>query len=269
MKEMRRKSQGLSQSEILVIEKRGRSKSRGLKNRDRSKSKSNRFANVECYHCGQKRQIKKYCQQLKRDHKNEKGKEKKTDDSNDGDRVFAITDDFLVVCDDDDDVVNLACHELDIKKTDKIVSQYHDDLIDLDPVPLTNVPVQVRDEVQDYHDGTVDADTHTQVEIDDDIHEQSPVPEVPLKMSTRDHQPSTWYSVDDITKVKILQLEMEDDDGEVQPPLVQHGVYLDGKLEAPQALLTTLQLTAVDFYCNSQEFVRTSKECQDPSILHN
>ncbi|KAI9174719.1 hypothetical protein LWI28_021843 [Acer negundo] len=60
-------------------------------------------------------------------------------------------------------------------------------------VPLTNVPVQVRDEVQDYHDGTVDADTHTQVEIDDDIHEQSPVPEVPLKMSTRDHQPSTCY----------------------------------------------------------------------------
>ena len=107
--EMRRKSQGPSQSEILVTEKRGRSKSRGPKNRDRSKSKSNKFANVECYHCGQKGHIKKYCRQLKRDHKNEKGKEKKTDDSNDGDRVSAVTDDFLVVY--DDDVVNLACHE--------------------------------------------------------------------------------------------------------------------------------------------------------------
>ncbi|KAK0597296.1 hypothetical protein LWI29_023800 [Acer saccharum] len=107
--EMRRKSQGSSQSEVLVTEKRGRSKNRGPKNRDRSKSKSNKFANVECYHCGQKGHIKKYCRQLKRDYKNEKGKEKKTDNSNDGDRFSTITDDFLVVY--DDDVVNLACHE--------------------------------------------------------------------------------------------------------------------------------------------------------------
>ncbi|KAI9201238.1 hypothetical protein LWI28_020595 [Acer negundo] len=53
--------------------------------------------------------IKKYCRQLKRDNKNEKEKEKKTNDSNDGDRVFAVTNDFLVA--NDDDVVNLACHE--------------------------------------------------------------------------------------------------------------------------------------------------------------
>ena len=63
------------------------------------------------------------------------------------------------------------------------------------------MPVQVRDEVQDDQDGTVDADTHTQVEIDDDIHEQSPVPEVPpnvpLRRSTRDRQPSTRYYVDE------------------------------------------------------------------------
>ena len=59
--EMRRKSQGSSQSEVLVTEKRGRSKSRSSKNRDRSKSKSNGFSNVECYHCGQKGHIKKYC----------------------------------------------------------------------------------------------------------------------------------------------------------------------------------------------------------------
>ena len=53
--EMRRKSQGSSsQSEVLVTEKRGRSKSRGPKNRDKGRSKSNRFSNVECYHCGKK-----------------------------------------------------------------------------------------------------------------------------------------------------------------------------------------------------------------------
>ncbi|KAK1582579.1 hypothetical protein Q3G72_016414 [Acer saccharum] len=88
----------------------------------------------------------------------------------------------------------------DIEKTDKTFSEYHDDLIDLDPIPLTHVPVQVRDEVQDDQDGTIDADTHTDVEIDDDIHEQSPVLEVsldaPLRRSTRDRQPFTWYSID-------------------------------------------------------------------------
>ena len=60
--ETRRKSQGFSsQSEVLLIENRGRSQSRGPKNKGRSKSKSNRFANVECYHCGKKGHIMKYC----------------------------------------------------------------------------------------------------------------------------------------------------------------------------------------------------------------
>ncbi|KAJ4721123.1 Retrovirus-related Pol polyprotein from transposon TNT 1-94 [Melia azedarach] len=107
--EDRRKSQGSSQSDILVTEKRGRSKSRGPKNRDKSKSKTNKFANVECYYCGLKGHIKKYCRQLKRDNKKDKGKEKKNDDSSDDDRVATITDDFLIMY--DDDVVNLMCHE--------------------------------------------------------------------------------------------------------------------------------------------------------------
>ncbi|KAL6314361.1 hypothetical protein AAG906_021191 [Vitis piasezkii] len=78
--EMRRKSQGSSsQSSVLVIEKRGRSKSRGPKNRDRSKSKTNKFANVECHYCHLKGHIKKYCRQLKRDMKQGKVKEKKND----------------------------------------------------------------------------------------------------------------------------------------------------------------------------------------------
>ena len=46
--EMRRKSQGSSQSDVLVTKKREKSKSRGPKNRDRSKSKTNKFVNVEC-----------------------------------------------------------------------------------------------------------------------------------------------------------------------------------------------------------------------------
>ena len=57
--EMRRKSQGSSsQSDVLVTEKRGRTKSRGPKNRDKSKSKTNKFANVECHYCHLKEHIK-------------------------------------------------------------------------------------------------------------------------------------------------------------------------------------------------------------------
>ena len=108
--EMRRKSQGSSsQSEVLVTERRGRSKSRGPKNRDKSKSRTNRFSNVECYHCGLKGHIKKFCRQLKRENK-EKFKEKNDDDSMDGDRVTTTaSEDFLIVY--DDDVINIACHE--------------------------------------------------------------------------------------------------------------------------------------------------------------
>lgn len=108
--EVRRKSQGSSsRSEVLVTEKRGRSKSKGPKNRDRSKCKSNRFANVECYHCGLKGHIKKHCRQLKRDNKRDKGKKNKNDDGDDDDKAATVTGDFLVLY--DDDVVNLTCHE--------------------------------------------------------------------------------------------------------------------------------------------------------------
>ncbi|RVW22327.1 Retrovirus-related Pol polyprotein from transposon TNT 1-94 [Vitis vinifera] len=108
--EMRRKSQGSSsQSSVLVIEKRGRSKSRGPKNRDRSKSKTNKFANVECHYCHLKGHIKKYCRQLKRDMKQGKVKEKKNDNGGEDDQVATTTSDFLIVY--DSDVVNFACQE--------------------------------------------------------------------------------------------------------------------------------------------------------------
>ncbi|RVW62457.1 Retrovirus-related Pol polyprotein from transposon TNT 1-94 [Vitis vinifera] len=108
--EMRRKSQGSSsQSNVLVTEKRGRSKSRGPKNRDRSKSKTNKFANVECHYCHLKGHIKKYCRQLKRDIKQGKVKEKKNDNGGEDDQVATTTSDFLIVY--DSDVVNFACQE--------------------------------------------------------------------------------------------------------------------------------------------------------------
>ncbi|KAL6315899.1 hypothetical protein AAG906_013243 [Vitis piasezkii] len=85
--EMRRKSQGSSsQSHVLVTEKKERNKSRGPKNRNISKSKTNKFTNVECHYCHLKRHIRKYCHQLKRDMKQGKVKDKKND--NDDQRVI-------------------------------------------------------------------------------------------------------------------------------------------------------------------------------------
>ena len=69
-KEMRRKSQGSSsRSDVLAIERMGRNKTRGPKNKERNKSGSNRFVNYECHHCGMKGHINKYCRKLKRDSK--------------------------------------------------------------------------------------------------------------------------------------------------------------------------------------------------------
>ena len=75
----------------VLNERRGRSKSRGSKNRDRSKSKTNKFANVECHYCHLKGNIKKYCRQLKRDMKQGKVKEKKNDNTGEDDRVATTT----------------------------------------------------------------------------------------------------------------------------------------------------------------------------------
>ena len=89
----------------------------------------------------------------------------------------------------------------DIEKTDAIEFQYSDNLIDLDPVPLTHLPTQVEDEAHDDQHVIGDVETPTQVEMDDDVHEQSPVvevpPNIPLRRSTRDQHPSTRYSIDD------------------------------------------------------------------------
>ena len=78
----------------------------------------------------------------------------------------------------------------DIEKTDVTEFQYSDNLIDLNPVPLTHLPTQVEDEAHDDQPDIGDVETPTHVEMDDDVHEQSPVveasPDIPLKRSTRD-----------------------------------------------------------------------------------
>ena len=89
----------------------------------------------------------------------------------------------------------------DIEKTNAIEFQHSDNLIDLDPVPLTHLPTQVEDEANDDQPNIGDVETPTHVEMDDDVHEQSPVveapPDIPLRRSTRDQHSSTLYSVDD------------------------------------------------------------------------
>ncbi|XP_022761320.1 protein LURP-one-related 15-like [Durio zibethinus] len=56
-----------------------------------------------------KRAYKKYCRKLKSDNNSDKDKEKKNDDRNDADKVVTITDDFLILY--DDNIVNLTYHE--------------------------------------------------------------------------------------------------------------------------------------------------------------
>ncbi|GKC21847.1 putative RNA-directed DNA polymerase [Tanacetum coccineum] len=112
--EMRRKSQGSSShSDVLVIERQGRSKSRGPSNRDnhRSSSSKGKFSDVECYHCHKKGHTMKFCRQLKKENKkknynNQKNKHKKDDDGDDSTEVNTTTDEFFVCL--DYDMVNLA-----------------------------------------------------------------------------------------------------------------------------------------------------------------
>ena len=59
----------------------------------------------------------------------------------------------------------------DIEKTDATNFKYIDDLIDLDPVSLTDLPTQVEDEAHNDQHEMGDVETPTQVEMDDDVQE--------------------------------------------------------------------------------------------------
>lgn len=80
--------------------------SRGLKERDKSKhrekdksrGKSNKFANIECYQSDKKGHIKKYCQQLNRENRKDKSTVKHKDESSDDNDHIGITSDcFLII----------------------------------------------------------------------------------------------------------------------------------------------------------------------------
>lgn len=59
-----------SRSDVLVTESRGRSTYREpKKDKNRSRSKSNKFANMECHYCHKKGHLKKDCWKLKKDNK--------------------------------------------------------------------------------------------------------------------------------------------------------------------------------------------------------
>ncbi|GJR68618.1 putative RNA-directed DNA polymerase [Tanacetum coccineum] len=79
------------------------------------------------------------------------------------------------------------------------IPQHKDDLIDLDPVPPKHFDSQVGDDIQnDEEQGADDVDAQEQPNLDEDVHPELPVPDMPpflpLRRSTRDHHPSTRYS---------------------------------------------------------------------------
>ncbi|VVB04180.1 unnamed protein product [Arabis nemorensis] len=88
----------------MVSESRGRSSYRELRNnKNMSRSKSNKFANLECHYCHNKDHMKKDCWKLKKDSKLGKKQE-------DGeDRVTVTEDQFLIIL--ESDAINIACHD--------------------------------------------------------------------------------------------------------------------------------------------------------------
>ncbi|GKE84241.1 retrovirus-related pol polyprotein from transposon TNT 1-94 [Tanacetum coccineum] len=79
------------------------------------------------------------------------------------------------------------------------IPQHKDDLINLDLVPPKHFDLQFGDDIQnDEEQGVDDVDAQEQPNLDEDVHPELPVPDMPpflpLRRSTRDHHPSTCYS---------------------------------------------------------------------------
>ena len=113
--EVRRRTQvaSTSHSDVLVVESRGRSKSKGqYHNRGKSRSKSkSRYKNLECHYCGKTGHIKKYCFKWKRENKGDKGKQEKKGNDDSNDRVSVITSiDLAVVL--EENMINVASNEI-------------------------------------------------------------------------------------------------------------------------------------------------------------
>ena len=68
------------------------------------------------------------------------------------------------------DAIFMEDHTIqDIEKTNATESQYSDDLIELDPIPLTDLLTQVEDEAHNDQHDMGDVETPSQVEMDDDV----------------------------------------------------------------------------------------------------
>ena len=81
----------------------------------------------------------------------------------------------------------------DVEKVET-VPQPNDDLTDLDPIPPQHVDPVDRDDVQNDEHNTDDVDAPEQPEMDEDVHLELPVPDmppfVPLRRFVRDRHPS-------------------------------------------------------------------------------
>lgn len=74
--ETRRKSLGFSQTEALITEHRGRSKSRKPHSHDKLRGRSKSSKRVTCYHCSKIGHVRSECWKYKKEKKMEKAKKK-------------------------------------------------------------------------------------------------------------------------------------------------------------------------------------------------
>lgn len=101
---VRRKEHGFFvESQALVIERRGRNKSKQYYNnnkpKDKSRGKSKSRKEIDCYHCVKTRHMKRICRKFKRKQSQTRGDEKK--DQNDTTAVAIDNGDLIIVYDDD------------------------------------------------------------------------------------------------------------------------------------------------------------------------
>ena len=124
--EIRRKEMGVDNSQALVVENRGRSKSRGPRGRGNSRSryKSSDGKNVTtCHYCNKPGHIKKFCFRLKREQrKKNDNSQKEGDDKNTAATASKSDDVVTLIC------ATSECHHVDSSDTEWLVdtgASYH------------------------------------------------------------------------------------------------------------------------------------------------
>ncbi|CAH9088439.1 unnamed protein product [Cuscuta epithymum] len=123
--EIRRKEMGVDNTHALVVENRGRSKSRGPKghnnSRSRSKSSDGKNANT-CHYCKKPGHIKKYCFRMKREQRKKNDSQKEGDDKNTTAIASKSDDDVTLIC------AASECHHVDSSDSEWLVdtgASYH------------------------------------------------------------------------------------------------------------------------------------------------